>query len=107
MAAMELELTELDHALEGFHDCGMMGDSEARVELARATAAEIQAVVNGLPELHTTHTQLTECVDVAESLAVDIGGHMGDLEQHSTPWSSNMSCMGHDEDEDEDPDHVD
>jgi len=99
MGAVDAEFTELEAALEGFHDCTMGGDAETRVQLAGSTLSTMHDLVDGLPDEHAAHLDVTECSATADDLDTQMGGHMGDLEEHSSSWTDNMMCMGHDGDE--------
>ncbi len=105
LAAADAELEELGHALEGFHDCEMMGDADARVDLANATVTAMHEAIDGLEDAHAAHTDVAECQTLAADHETEMGDHFADLMGHETGWAGNMSCMGHEGEDDPEDEH--
>lgn len=99
--AADAAIEELEHVMDDFHDCEMMGDSESRVSLARATITAMHDAVDALGTAHESHDDVADCKTAAAEHTTAMTDHMGDLSGHGTAWTGNMTCMGHDGAEEE------
>ena len=100
-AAADAAIEELEHVMEDFHDCEMMGDSESRVSLANATITAMHDAVDAIATAHESHDDVADCKTTAADHTTAMTDHMGDLSGHGTAWQDNMTCMGHEGAEEE------